>query len=56
MRAIAPCWRNARHHRPEHTATHLPKNYGTNMRCCWSARRKAKAIDKNSSKVRRRED
>jgi hypothetical protein len=26
------------------------------MRQCWSARRKATAIDKNSSKVRRRED
>jgi len=29
---------------------------GTNMRQCWSARRKATANDKNSSKVRRRED
>jgi hypothetical protein len=29
---------------------------GTKMRQCWSARRKATAIDKNSSKVRRRED
>jgi hypothetical protein len=26
------------------------------MRQCWSARRKATAIDKNSSKVRRREN
>jgi len=26
------------------------------MRQCWSARRKATAIDKNSSMVRRRED
>jgi hypothetical protein len=26
------------------------------MRQCWSARRKATAIDKNSSKERRRED
>jgi hypothetical protein len=29
---------------------------GTNMRQCWSARCKATAMDKNSSKVRRRED
>jgi hypothetical protein len=29
---------------------------GTNMRQCWSARREAMAIDKNSSKERRRED
>ena len=29
---------------------------GTDMRQCWSARRKATAIDKNSSKVRHRED
>jgi hypothetical protein len=29
---------------------------GTNMRQCWSARRKATAIDKYSSKVRHRED
>ena len=28
----------------------------TNMRKCWIARRMATAIDKNSSKVRRRED
>jgi hypothetical protein len=29
---------------------------GTSMRQCWSARRKATTNDKNSSKVRRRED
>jgi hypothetical protein len=29
---------------------------GTNMRQCWNARRKATAIDSNSSEVRRRED
>jgi hypothetical protein len=29
---------------------------GTNMRQCWSARREATAIDKNSLKVRRPED
>jgi hypothetical protein len=29
---------------------------GTNIRQCWSDRRKATAIDKNSSKVCRRED
>jgi hypothetical protein len=29
---------------------------GKNMHLCWSARRKAPAIDINSLKVRRRED
>jgi hypothetical protein len=70
MRAIAPCWGNARN-RPKRAATHLPPAglpkvhaefflaagaNDTNMRQCLSAHREATANDSNSLKVRRRED
>jgi hypothetical protein len=52
MRAIAPCWRNARH-RPRHAAPPCPRQdrrrptprpcaagaSGKNMHQCWSAHR-----------------
>jgi hypothetical protein len=60
MRAIAPsmpphtCLRQGRR-RPTSRFCAADAN-GTDMRQCWSARRKATAIDKNSSNVRRHED